>query len=80
MMTLRDLIDTFKYSNRIQVLSYSAEIWDDELEEIIDSKNIPKIFEPYFNYKVKEISIETYISGQCCGYDIETPYLEIIIE
>lgn len=79
-MTLKELINTFTYANRIQVLSYSAEIWGDELEDIVDSKDIPKIFKPYLNKEVKAISIETYISGQCCGQDIETPYLEITIE
>ena len=75
-MILKELFDTFHIFNRVRLISYSPYI---ELEGMVDRKDIPKHFKPYLNYKIKEINVDTEISGQCCGVDIETPYLEVAV-
>ena len=79
-MTLKELFNTFHYSNRVIVEGNPCGWCNEELNAVVYNECIPKSFEPYLNNIVKELEIDSYTSGQCCGYDIEVPYLHIIIK
>ena len=79
-MTLKDLFDTFYYGNKVKVMGNPCGWTNEKLEQYVEREHIPPIFEPYFNNEVLIVDIATYCSGQCCGIDIESPYLEITIK
>ena len=73
-MTIRDLFNTFIIHQYVYVSTLRGEYYG-----FVNKDDIPEKFIPYLNYNITEINLETEITGQCCGVDVERPVLYVSI-